>query len=78
MKAGDSKWKAAATTLGTARFSQGVEFGKPYYQAGMSGVLGTIESVSLDVKGPAGAAQNYDRVKKIGDALHAAKIAAKG
>ena len=77
-KAGDAKWRAASDQLGSARYSQGVAFGAPYFTSGIQGVLSTIESVSLGPKGAAGAAQNYQRVQAIGDALHAAKLAAKG
>ena len=77
-KAGDAKWRAASDQLGSARYSQGVTFGAPYFTSGIQGVLSTIEGVSLGPKGAAGAAQNYQRVQAIGDALHAAKLAAKG
>ena len=76
-KAGDAKWGAASKTLGTARYSQGVNFGEPYYNTGITGVIGTIEGVSLAPKGAAGAIGNYARVQQIGDALHAAKLANK-
>ena len=77
-KAGDSKWKQASTQLGAGRYGPGVNFGAPYYSTGMTSVLGTIEGVSLGPRGAAGAAGNYTRVQAIGDALHAAKLAAKG
>jgi len=77
-KAGDAKWKQASDQLGSARYSQGVQFGTPYFQSGIAGVLSTIESVSLGPKGAAGSAGNYARVQQIGDALHAAKLANKG
>ena len=77
-KAGDAKWKAASDQLGSARYSQGVAFGTPYFQSGIGNVLSTIESVSLGPKGAAGSAGNYQRVQQIGDALHAARLANKG
>jgi len=77
-KAGDAKWSAASKTLGASRYSPGVIFGAPYFTQGITSVLSTIEGVSLGPKGAAGAAQNYQRVQAIGDALHAAKLAAKG
>lgn len=73
--AGDSKWSQMADKKGTARFSQGVDIGLPFYRQGMSENLSIIEGVTLGVKGPKGSAQNYERSKTIGDALRAAKLA---
>lgn len=77
-KAGDAKWSAAAQKLGADRYAPGVAFGAPYYTQGITGVLSTIEGVSLSARGPAGSASNYGRSQAIGDALHAAKLAQKG
>jgi len=77
-KAGDAKWSAASKALGAARYSPGVTFGESYYSQGITGVLSTIEGVSMNPPAPAGSATNYANVQKIGDALHAAKLAAKG
>ena len=77
-KAGDAKWSAASKALGSQRYSPGVTFGEPYFTQGITSVLSTIEGVSMNPPGPAGAASNYANVQKIGDALHAAKLAAKG
>jgi hypothetical protein len=77
-KAGDAKWSAASKTLGSQRYSPGVIFGEPYFTQGITGVLSTIEGVSMNPRGPAGAAGNYMNSQKIGDALHAAKLATKG
>ena len=77
-KAGDAKWSAASQKLGAERYSPGVTFGAPYFTTGITSVLSTIEGVSLSPRGPAGAAGNYGRTQAIGDALHAAKLAAKG
>jgi len=76
--AGDAKWKAAATQLGAGRYTPGVNFGAPYYQSKMTGVLSTIEGVSLAPRGPAGSEGNYALSRQVGDALHAAKLATKG
>ena len=77
-KAGDAKWSAASKALGAQRYSPGVTFGEPYFTQGIQSVLSTIEGVSMNPRGPAGSAGNYANVQKIGDALHAAKQAAKG
>jgi hypothetical protein len=77
-KAGDAKWSAASKALGATRYSPGVTFGEPYFTQGIQGVLSTIEGTSMNPRAAAGSASNYANVQKIGDALHAAKLAAKG
>jgi len=77
-KAGDAKWRAASEQLGVTRYGPGVTFGAPYFTTGIQGVLSTIEGVTLGARGPAGSAGNYALSQQIGDALHAAKLAAKG
>jgi hypothetical protein len=72
--AGDAKWSTMAREKGVGRFSDGVNKSQGYFNQGISGVISTIRGVTLAQRGPRGAAQNYDNVKKIGDALHAARI----
>jgi len=61
------------TTDKSPRWKQGVNVAAPEFRSGISNVLGTIQGVTLTPKGPAGSAENYDRVKQIGDALHKMK-----
>lgn len=74
-RAGDARWSDMATKKGIGRFGQGVELSEPYYRGQMGDVLGQIEAVTLPTRGPRGAAQNYNRVKDIGDKLHAWRLA---
>lgn len=74
-KAGNEKWSKMAVAKGVARFAAGVDAGKEEYKSSMSEVLSTIEGITLKDRGPRGSATNYDRVKAIGDALHAARLA---
>lgn len=73
--AGNSKWQTMSDKKGTARFSQGVDAGLPYYRQGMQQNLSIIEGTTLGVRGPKGSAQNYERSKTVGESLRAAKIA---
>lgn len=63
-----------ARAKGATRYSPGVVAGLPYYTAGMTDVLGTIEGISWTRPGPAGSPGNYAIVTQIGDALHAMKV----
>lgn len=73
-KAGDAKWSEMAIAKGVGRYSDGVSKSQAYYSSGIGSVIGTIERTTLPARGPRGSSQNYERVKKIGDALHAARI----
>lgn len=74
-KAGTQKWQAAATSKGAQRYPQGVALAQPAYQAGWGPYSDTMKSLTIPARGPKGAAQNYQIVQAIGDALHAKKIA---
>jgi hypothetical protein len=72
--AGDAKWSGMAQNKGSARYTQGVTLGAPYYQSGISDVLSVIEGVTPPPRGPAGSPGNWEIPKAIGDALHAMKV----
>jgi len=74
-RAGDARWSEMAIKKGVGRFAPGVEAGEPYFRAQMSDILSQIEAVVLKPRGPRGSAQNYERVKAIGDKLHAWRLA---
>jgi len=73
--AGDAKWQAMAVEKGVSRFSDGVAKSEQYYRSGIGTVIGQIERVSLPKRGPRGSTGNYDRARKLGEALHAARLA---
>lgn len=68
-------WKAAALEKGGARWGSGVSAGVSKYISNVTPFLNIIKGISLPPKGPRGASQNYDRVRVIGEKLHAARIA---
>jgi len=74
-KAGTDKWAARATTLGAERFGPGVAAAGPAYAEGFAPYRDVIERTTLPARGPVGSAANYERVKAMGKALHAKKIA---
>lgn len=76
-KAGTEKWKRKALEVGASRYAPGITSATQDYSAAMGEVLRVIESVSLPARGPKGAAQNYERVKVIGDTLHKFALAKK-
>lgn len=72
--AGDAKWKRNATTLGPARFRQGVANAEPEFQGGFSKYHSVISGTTLPPRGPKGSPENLERVRAITDALHTAKV----
>jgi hypothetical protein len=71
-KAGLTKWQQNAMKKGPSRFVEGVSLAGPEFQTQISGVLQTIEAVTLPARGPKGSPQNYQRVGPIGEALRRA------
>jgi len=74
-RAGDARWAEMAMKKGVGRFATGVELSEQYYRSQIGDVIAQIEGVTLKARGPRGSAQNYGRVKQIGDKLHAWRLA---
>jgi len=76
-KAGTEKWRRKAVEVGADRYAPGIRAAADEYAAAMTEVLRVIEGVDLPPRGPKGDPRNYERVVKIGDALHKWAIARK-
>lgn len=76
LEAGTGKWKTKALAVGVSRWPQGAKAGVGDYQKGVAPYFATIASLALSPRGPKGSPENYDRVRAIGEALHAQKIGA--
>lgn len=74
-KAGTAKWQERATTVGPARFAEGVRDAGPAYAEGFGPFRDTIANLTLPPRGPTGDPRNIDRVKVIAEALHKKKLA---
>jgi len=73
-KAGTSKWKDRTIAVGPQRWIQGVQAAGDAYFKGFEPFFNVISGLTLPSRGAAGSPQNYDRVRIIGDALHARKL----
>lgn len=69
-KAGAAKYERGATMKGAGRFGPGVAAAEADYRAGVGPVLSAIAGVDLPPAGPRGTPGNYQRVQRIGEALH--------
>ena len=73
--AGTAKWKKRATEVGPARYRQGVQVAEQDFSSGFSPFHSIISGTTLPPRGAKGSPENYDRVRVIGEALHAGKVA---
>ena len=76
-RAGTQKWQNKAKTLGKDRFGAGVQAAGADYQAGFDPYNAVIAGVDMSDRKPRGDPGNYDRVKQIGSALFAKRVALK-
>lgn len=65
------RWKRKALAVGTARFGPGVRAAEGDQAAGFAPYREVIAAITLPPRGPRGAPGNYERVREIGEALHA-------
>jgi hypothetical protein len=70
-----AKWKQNAQALGSSRYSQGVANAAEAYAQGFEPYRQTIASTTLPPRGPKGDPRNFERAKKIAEALRARKLA---
>ena len=75
-KAGTAKWKRKAVDVGAGRWGPGVRVAEADFRSGYDPYRAKILEITLDPRFPKGDPRNYDRVRNIGDALHALKIGA--
>lgn len=74
-KAGTSKWKSKALSLGVQRFGPGITAAQGDYSTGVKPYLDTIAGLDLPVRGPKGSPENLERVRVVNEALRNKKIA---
>jgi len=74
-KAGAAKFKRKVESVGIGRFGPGVSAAVEDMKTGVDPYLPLIAATEIGARKPRGDPSNYDRVKKIGDALHAKRLA---
>lgn len=73
-KAGTAKWQDKAVNLGTTRWGAGVTAAQGDYATGFAPYQAVISGTDLPPRGPKGDPRNFDRVVRLGTALHAKKL----
>jgi len=69
----NKSWQQAALQTGASRFTQGASQAGDTWQQGFSPFASTLESLSLQPRGPRGSAANFERSRAVGEALHNAR-----
>ena len=77
-KAGGAKFARKVTTVGVGRFGPGVSAAISDMQSGVDPFLSTLAAIEIPDRGPRGSASNYAIVQKVGDPLHAKRLALLG
>ncbi len=73
-KAGNETWQNGAVNKGGARFAGGVTASGDKYAENFAPFHAVIKNTVLPARGPKGSDANFERVKKMGQALHAKKL----
>lgn len=74
IEAKKDKWKRKSLAVGTARFGPGVRAAESDQAAGFAPYREVIAGLTLAPRGPRGAPGNYERVREVGEALHAKRV----
>lgn len=68
------KWKRKSIAVGVTRFGPGVRAAETDQAAGFAPYREVIAGLTLPPRGPRGAPGNYERVREVGEALHAKRV----
>ena len=77
-RSGAERYTGRITSVGESRYTEGVSQAGDEWQEGFGPYASTIAGLTLPGRRPRGDAGNYSRVKAIGDALHARRLALLG
>lgn len=70
-----TKWKRKALALGPSRYGPGVRAAEADQATGFAPYREVISGLTLSPRGPRGSPGNYDRVREVGEALNAKRVA---
>lgn len=74
ISAGTEKWQRKSIEVGAGRWGPGVSAAAPDFEEGFAPYRDVIDKLVLKPRFPKGDPRNYDRVRQIGEALHAQKL----
>ena len=73
-RAGTRKWQDKTLAKGPSRWSEGVRVSEEDFRGGFDPYRDEIERIELPPRGERGSEVNYERVRIIGEALHALRL----
>jgi len=74
-RVGASKFRRKVESVGVSRYGPGITAAREDYEAGIDWVLSELAAIDIPERKPRGDPANYDRVRKIGEALHRKRLA---
>ena len=74
-KAGAAKFARKVESVGVGRYSPGVNAGKDDYKSGVEPFLSELDGFDPGDRGPRGSPANYELSRKVGEKLHAKRLA---
>ena len=77
-RVGASKFRRKVIDVGVSRYGPGISAAEEDYRTGVDWVLAEIAATEIPSRKPRGDATNYQRVQKLGDALHKKRLARLG
>ena len=69
----NKSWQEASLETGRSRFTQGASNAGDTWTEGFSPFADVLESLDLEPRGPRGSGANYDRSRRVGEALNNAR-----
>ncbi|MEM1944060.1 MAG: hypothetical protein QXE52_08270 [Candidatus Caldarchaeum sp.] len=69
------KFNRKVEAVGVSRYGPGVSAAEEDFRAGIEDYLKELQALDVPERGPRGSAGNYDRVRKIGEALNKRRLA---
>ena len=74
-KAGASKYARKVESVGVGRYAPGITAGKEDYMRGVEPFLAELDGFDPGDRGPRGSPANYELSRKVGERLHAKRLA---
>ena len=74
-RAGAAKFTRKVETVGVGRYAPGISAGKDDYMRGVEPFLAELEGYDPGDRGPRGSPTNYELSRKVGERLHAKRLA---
>lgn len=69
----NKSWQEASLETGSRRFTEGASRAGDVWRSGFDEFAGVLEALNLEPRGPRGSSANFERSRRVGEALHNAR-----